>query len=144
MNGRRAFTPESANKILPQVRRLVENIVVKETELDSLTDELSEVSADSMDRSTYQAKRRRLEEVTMEISRLAAELKNLGCLLKDVDLGLVDFPTLRLGEPAYLCWKIGEQSVSHWHTLYEGFAGRKPIVQDEYFSFDDEASERVS
>lgn len=54
-------------------------------------------------------------------------LHELGVTLKDLDLGLLDFPAVRDGEQVLLCWHVGEESVSTWHGLEEGFAGRKPI-----------------
>ncbi len=47
--------------------------------------------------------------------------------LKDIDLGLVDFPAVINGEEVLLCWKRGEETITHYHGLHDGFAGRKPI-----------------
>jgi hypothetical protein len=58
-------------------------------------------------------------------------LDELGVLLKDLDLGLLDFPSERDGEEVLLCWHVGEPDVSTWHGPAEGFAGRKPIDWDE-------------
>ncbi len=65
--------------------------------------------------------------------RLRAVLENFeqsGVLVKDLDKGLVDFPTLFRGEEVYLCWKMDEASIQFWHGTHEGFAGRKAIDQD--------------
>ena len=51
----------------------------------------------------------------------------MGCLVKDLEAGLVDFYAVQDDEPVFLCWQFGEPSVAHWHALDEGFAGRKPI-----------------
>ena len=48
-------------------------------------------------------------------------------MLKDPQMGLIDFPTLRDGELVELCWKLGEEKIGHWHRIGEGFAGRKPL-----------------
>lgn len=61
---------------------------------------------------------------------LRAELEWLGredILLRDPETGLVDFPALRDGRPIYLCWRVGEELVTHWHALDTGFAGRRPL-----------------
>jgi len=75
-----------------------------------------------------------LEEQAEELRRLAGEItgavervNGLGCLVKDVEMGLVDFYALVDGEPAFLCWQFGEPAISHWHPLDEGYAARKPI-----------------
>jgi hypothetical protein len=51
----------------------------------------------------------------------------MGCLLRDIDLGIVDFPSIHDGKEVYLCWKLGEESVGFWHEVDAGFAARKPI-----------------
>ena len=58
------------------------------------------------------------------------KLQDLGCLVKDLDIGLVDFPTLFRGQEVYLCWKVGEPSIEFWHGMNEGFGGRKAIDRD--------------
>ena len=58
-------------------------------------------------------------------------LDELGVVVKDLDLGLLDFPALRDGEEVELCWHVGEDAVAYWHGIGEGFAGRKPIDWDE-------------
>ncbi|MGO8791364.1 MAG: DUF2203 domain-containing protein [Terriglobia bacterium] len=54
-------------------------------------------------------------------------IQDSGVLVKDLDVGLVDFPSLLEGEEIYLCWKLGEDHIAFWHGIDEGFAGRKPI-----------------
>ena len=54
-------------------------------------------------------------------------IEDLGVLVKDLDIGLVDFPTLFRGEEVYLCWRMDEDDIDHWHGVNEGFSGRRPI-----------------
>ena len=54
-------------------------------------------------------------------------MNGLGCLVKDLEAGLVDFYSLQDDEPVFLCWQFGEPAVAHWHALDEGFSGRKPL-----------------
>jgi hypothetical protein len=56
-------------------------------------------------------------------------IEELGVLVKDLDIGLVDFPTLFRGEEVYLCWRMDEDDIDHWHGVNEGFNGRRPIDQ---------------
>jgi hypothetical protein len=58
---------------------------------------------------------------------LLEHLEGLGVVLRDVDSGLVDFPTLRDGERAWLCWRLADPDLSFWHTTREGFASRRPL-----------------
>jgi hypothetical protein len=62
-----------------------------------------------------------------EVKDAAAEIHSIGVQVKDLDIGLLDFPCRVDDEIVLLCWKYGEESISHWHGMEEGFAGRKPI-----------------
>jgi hypothetical protein len=59
--------------------------------------------------------------------RIINRIESYGCLIKDFDLGLLDFPAMRDGRPVFLCWKSGEPSVSHWHGTDETFRQRKAL-----------------
>ena len=61
------------------------------------------------------------------LRQAAEEIESYGCQLKDLEIGLVDFPCRIRGREMYLCWKLGERSIQFWHLPEEGFAGRKPI-----------------
>ncbi|HEU4383782.1 MAG TPA: DUF2203 domain-containing protein [Anaeromyxobacteraceae bacterium] len=69
----------------------------------------------------------RLKEVAADIAATVERVNELGCVVKDLDIGLVDFFSLRENEPVFLCWQFGEPGVVHWHPIDEGFAGRRPI-----------------
>ncbi len=71
------------------------------------------------------------KEQSMErLKQALTEIENSGVLVKDLDIGLIDFPTLLDGSEVYLCWKLGEPHIGFWHDTTEGFAGRKSIDQD--------------
>jgi hypothetical protein len=61
------------------------------------------------------------------LDELIHAIQDAGALLKDVNLGLLDFPALKNGHEVYLCWKYGEQDIRFWHEVEAGFAGRQPI-----------------
>jgi hypothetical protein len=69
----------------------------------------------------------RLRGLAAEITASIERLNGHGCLVKDLESGLVDFYALREGEVVFLCWQFGEPAVTHWHSLDGGFAGREPI-----------------
>ncbi len=74
------------------------------------------------------ANEKRTKQESIEVLQTAVQrFEEIGCLLKDVETGLMDFPTLYKGQEVYLCWKLGESGISHWHRIEDGFAGRKPI-----------------
>jgi hypothetical protein len=101
------FTPEEANRALPEVRNLVQQVVELKKSIDRSVD------------------RGRSEEMS-KLSLLISKIEERGAELKDADIGLIDFPALRFSEPVYLCWKLGEEEVLFWHGS-EGFRGRKPL-----------------
>ena len=68
-----------------------------------------------------------IEHHASELDRCVAQLIHLGVQVKDTAVGLVDFPALYGGEEVLLCWRVDEDRVEYWHSLEEGFAGRKPI-----------------
>ena len=68
-----------------------------------------------------------VEAAVVDLGRALEEVQELGVVVKDIDSGLVDFPSVREGEPVLLCWRLGEDEVRFWHGLEDGFAGRRPI-----------------
>lgn len=67
------------------------------------------------------------ERAVQRVKDVVAEINATGVQVKDLDIGLLDFPCRVSGETILLCWKLGEQGITHWHGMEEGFAGRKPI-----------------
>jgi hypothetical protein len=64
------------------------------------------------------------------LNEILTEIHDMGVQVKDLDVGLIDFPTLYRGEEALLCWKLGEEGIRYWHGVTEGFGGRKQIDAD--------------
>jgi len=124
----RLFTLEHANRALPLVKRIVADIVKQYKKVSALEEECEVAGAadESMDltRDRYGAELERLRE-------LAEELQSIGCELKDWRRGLVDFPAVHQGRQIYLCWRLGENDVHHWHERDAGYHGRQPV--DETF-----------
>ena len=129
----RLFTPAEANSALEEVRPVAERLVAvrqRMRELERTQGDL--VLAIGGNGGGYAASD--LNAAQTEIVGLAEaadacveKLTDLGVELKDLDLGLLDFPSERDGEPVLLCWHVGEDAVTEWHGLSEGYAGRKPI-----------------
>ncbi|MCX7605119.1 MAG: DUF2203 domain-containing protein, partial [Bryobacteraceae bacterium] len=74
--------------------------------------------------------RRELAVAAALMRQAVKALEGLGVLVKDLDIGLVDFPTLYRGQEVLLCWRYGEPDIAWWHGLEEGFRGRKPVDED--------------
>jgi hypothetical protein len=67
------------------------------------------------------------DEAAEHLAEIVQRIQETGVLVKDIDVGLVDFPSLLEGEEIYLCWKLGEDHIAFWHGIDEGFTGRKPL-----------------
>jgi hypothetical protein len=76
------------------------------------------------------AVKNRRDGAAEKLEELINEVQDYGCVIKDLDIGLIDFPTMFRGREVYLCWKLGEPAIAYWHGVDEGFAGRKEIDQD--------------
>ena len=112
------FTPKYADEALPEVRDTVQRVIAIKNKADGLTDDAQMTDA--------------MESLEKEVKKL----EDLGCILKDMSIGLVDFPAVRLGERVWLCWKLGEEHVAFWHSRHEGYAARKPVVENEFYEDD--------
>ncbi len=67
------------------------------------------------------------DKAAQEAQDTLEEMNSIGVQVKDLDKGLLDFPSVLDGKPILLCWKLGEKEIAHWHSPEDGFAGRKPI-----------------
>lgn len=71
-----------------------------------------------------------IADLTRRIADQAREVAESGAIIKDLDMGLLDFPTLREGREVYLCWRLGETRISWWHEIEAGLSGRQPLEDD--------------
>ena len=131
----RLFTPEEANAALATLRPSVERLVAVRGEHVRLGTELDGVRSNvagnggGLDASRVTELQEAATAAASELAALVEEINELGVQVKDLDSGLVDFPAEHpdTGEMVLLCWRLGEERVTHWHGLAEGFAGRKPL-----------------
>jgi hypothetical protein len=124
------FTVESANRTLPLVRRIVEDLVREYTRWQQRLKEceIAAAGVQSAQRAETAALQREVQTLAAGIEGLVEELASLGAEAKaPLDAGLVDFPGEIDGRPVYLCWRLGEPTIQHWHEIDAGFAGRQPL-----------------
>lgn len=124
------FTTEQANRTLPLVRRIVEDIVIGYQRWRVRIDEFEVASiADRPDARDARAEVLEGEALALaaEIAGYEGELAQLGVRCTDHDVGLVDFPAVIDGRPVDLCWQLGEPAVQYWHEIGAGYAARHPI-----------------
>jgi len=127
------FSVDEANKMLPLVRAIVQDIVVLAEELRERQERLGRIqprkrSAGDVYDEEYQQMQQELAREAAHMEEYVDELRRLGVELKGWD-GLVDFPGWIDGREVCLCWKLGEPEVAHWHETDAGFAGRRPLQE---------------
>jgi hypothetical protein len=126
----RLFTVEEANRTLPLVSKIVDDLVrVHQSWEDKVREfELATVGS-SPERPDAMAELLQTEaqRLAVEIEGYISELADLGVICKGMDTGLVDFPGERDGRQVYYCWMLGEPSVQFWHEVDAGFVGRKKL-----------------
>ncbi len=133
----RYFTLTEARSKLAAAERAIREVlqsraVFEESEqkLQSLIQRIFVSGGMLVDRTTVELLKTNKETSGQRLKAAAEELEDIGCLIKDLQIGLIDFPTLYRGEEVYLCWRLGEDDIAYWHGVHEGFAGRKTIDQE--------------
>lgn len=128
------FSVEEANNVVAEVRPVVERLVRAKGQLDHaerridvLTVALSGAGEANPDRAELGELRERRKSIGSEIERHLRTLQRRGCLVKDIDRGLLDFYAVSGDRLIFLCWQLGEDEISHWHTLEGGFGARQPL-----------------
>lgn len=121
---KRRFTLAQANKALPLVSRIVADIVKAHKQATVQQGQIERMQAGSKNRTELE---RELEGCLERLNGLLDELSDVGCEIKDFQVGLVDFIGRHQDRDIYLCWKLGEAKIGFWHELDAGFAGRQPV-----------------
>jgi len=130
----RMFDLEEAERLLPQIELCLKAALKARQEIEKINREylqvVREVSSSGgrrVDISKAIARKQEKETWVARFGSTLQEIEDTGCLLKDLDAGLVDFPCEFAGREIYLCWKLDEPTIAFWHDPEDGFAGRKPI-----------------
>ena len=130
----RTFTLDEAQTLLPVLESLLRTSISAKKLMDEVEAEGHAISqriflSGGMRVDVVPLARRKAERAKAEqrAKDALAEIDAIGVQVKDLDVGLLDFPCEVEGQIILLCWKLGEQSITHWHGTGEGFAGRKPI-----------------
>lgn len=130
----RTFTLDEAQDLLPVLESLLRTALDGKKFIESVDAELQELAHRVFLRGGIlvnivgMARRKAEREKTIQrVKDALAEIDATGVQVKDLDIGLLDFPCEVEGRTVLLCWKLGEKGITHWHGVSEGFAGRKPI-----------------
>ena len=120
---KRRFTLAQANSALPLVRRIVGDIVKTHGLVLRLQADIEKAN-NARDQAATQTK---LDESVTRLEDYIEELSEVGCELKDYQVGLIDFVGRHQTRDVYLCWKLGEEKIGYWHEMNAGYAGRQPV-----------------
>jgi hypothetical protein len=130
----RTFTLEEAQGLLPVLESLLRTAIDGKKLIEAVDAELQELAhrvflSGGLLVNVVQMARRKAEreKAIQHVKDAVAEIDATGVQVKDLDIGLLDFPCVVEGRTVLLCWKLGEKGISHWHGPSEGFAGRKPV-----------------
>jgi len=131
------FTLAEAQNLIPKVDRLLRRALESKTAYEAAERAIQEFCERIMmmggvvvDRRPVLENKARRDAAAAHLRAAIEEVQETGCLIKDLAIGLVDFPTLFRGVEVYLCWKLGEADIGFWHGVDEGFRGRKPVDKD--------------
>jgi len=130
----RTFTLSEAQRLLPILESLLKTAINSKQLIEQVDTELQDLghriflNGGTLVNVLEVARRKSEREKAVQRAKDAvAEIHATGVQVKDLDIGLLDFPCKVEGEIILLCWKLGEEKIAHWHSPEEGFAGRKPI-----------------
>jgi len=128
------FNRREAEELLPRIGGLLQGAIQKKKQLEEVKEEFSRVQnrillyGGILPPYRYLSEKRVERDALREALRENVErIQRTGCVVKDLEAGLVDFPSVVDDEQVYLCWKLGEERIGYWHRMDEGFAGRKPL-----------------
>ena len=132
------FDLEQAERLLPRLECLLRGAIDSKQKIAEIEQEYADLvrsiyqsGGRAVDLPAFSNRKKEKEQGEQDLLMALQEIQMLGCVVKDLCTGLIDFPC-RVGErEVYLCWRLGEPSIRFWHAVDEGFAGRKPI--DETF-----------
>jgi len=133
----RFFTLRQAEQLLPKIEPAVREAIALKSEYQQAESDCQQFQRRVMmlggvvvDRSQLLDRKRRRDSSAQQLKDAIEKIQDYGCLVKDLDIGLIDFPTLFHGQEVYLCWKLGESGIRFWHGVQEGFRGRKAIDEE--------------
>ena len=128
------FSRHEAEQLLPLIEGFLKAAKVHKHAVDTAQIELTKAASRIMvlggsypPYSDLVKKKTERDEASARIVEAITKIQETGCLVKDIDEGLIDFPSLIEGQEAFLCWKLGEGRIEYWHGLEDGFAGRRRL-----------------
>ncbi len=130
----RLFNRKEAEQLISVIEPLLLEAADKKKQVEEVDKEFSQVQNRIMvyggivpPYGHLAGRKQERDKLVTAVREAVEQIEETGCVVKDLDVGLIDFPTLIDDETVYLCWKLGEKRIFYWHRMDEGFAGRKPL-----------------
>ncbi len=130
----RTFSLDEAQDLLPVLESLLRTSIEGKKVMESVDAEFQAIAHKvfmnggmSLNVAHFARRKAERERAIQRVKDAMAEIDAIGVQVKDLDIGLLDFPCEVDGQVVLLCWKLGEKAITHWHSVSEGFAGRKPV-----------------
>ena len=130
----RTFTLDEAQDLLPVLESLLRTSIEGKKLMEAVDAEFQAIAHKvfmnggmSLNVAHFARRKAEREKAIQRVKDAMAEIDAIGVQVKDLDIGLLDFPCEVNGQIVLLCWKLGEKAITHWHSVSEGFAGRKPV-----------------
>jgi hypothetical protein len=127
MDDKNYFTVEEANRLIPQIKAMIEQLRQGRRQLLGHRSTAETVAQKAGGNGGGSEAGAYLSDYSRRLGRGLAQLQAMGVVLKDLDRGLIDFPHWREGREVYLCWEYGEERIDYWHEIDSGYAGRQPL-----------------
>jgi hypothetical protein len=127
MDDKKYFTVEEANRLIPQMKVMIEQLRQGRHRLQKHRTTAEAVAQQAGGNGGGSEAGAYLSDYSQTFARSLAQLQAMGIVLKDLERGLIDFPHQREGREVYLCWKYGEERIDYWHETDSGYSGRQPL-----------------
>ena len=127
------FTVKIAQKQLPKIKRSLSKLQNLKNAIDAITSiriDPKEIEYEEIVETNTKLSKE-FHKLSYEFYKELEKLEKIGCMIKDLEQGLVDFYCKFKGRDVFLCWKLGEDKIKAWHEIHSGFTGRKPIIDIE-------------
>lgn len=127
MDDKKYFTVEEANRLIPQMKVMIEQLRQGRHHLQKHRTTAEAVAQQAGGNGGGSEAGEYLSDYSQTFARSLAQLQAMGIVLKDLERGLIDFPHQRGGREVYLCWMYGEERIDYWHETDSGYSGRQPL-----------------
>ena len=124
------YTVQEARELIPELRPLLEALQLEQRRMQREIERLNDLTP-AMQQNGYAAQAAEHERLILELGESIREkldqFELMGIEVKDIESGVIDFPSERDGRVVLLCWKVDEETVTHWHEIDDGYRGRQPL-----------------